>query len=142
MTSPVAIDISRALAADLGLGPGNNQVTVSFLWTEGWDSPSSQAAPSTQPGQADPGSASTAPVPQAITWQTATPNADGSIIHTVQSGQTLVGIAAVYGLPLADLLTLNGLTMQSVIQPNQQIVVRVADPTLHPLRLPSPYAKT
>ena len=47
-----------------------------------------------------------------------------------------------YGLPLADLLTLNGLTMQSVIQPNQQILIKIADPTLTPSRFPSPDPET
>jgi len=136
VTSPVAIDISKALAADLGLGPGNNQVTVSFLWTEGWDA--------VQPQPANPGN-STAPSqpagPAAVAWQTVVPNPDGSVIHIVQSGQTLVGIAAVYNLPLADLLALNGLTMQSIIQPGDRIVVKPADPTRTPAATASPTAK-
>jgi LysM repeat protein len=128
VTSPVAIDISKALAADLGLGPGNNQVTVSFLWTEGWDA-----------SKAKPGSNTSAPVQAsapasnaAIGWETATVNPDGSIIHLVKAGQTLVGIATVYNVPLADLLALNGLTMQSIIQPGDRIVVKPASPTLTP----------
>lgn len=120
VTSPVAIDVSRALAADLGLGPGNNKVTVSFLWTEGWDSAQSQ--PTSQPG-------TVLPPPGQIAWQTATPNSDGSVIHVVQSGQTLVGIATVYAIPLADLLALNNLTMQSIIVPGQSILVKAAEPT-------------
>lgn len=120
VTSPVAIDVSRALATDLGLGPGNNKVTVSFLWTEGWDSAQSQ--PASQPG-------TVLPPPRQVAWQTATPNPDGSVIHVVQSGQTLVGIATVYGIPLADLLALNKLTMQSIIVPGQPILVKAAEPT-------------
>ncbi len=120
VTSPVAIDVSRALAADLGLGPGNNKVTVSFLWTEGWDSAKNQ--PTSQAG-------TVLPLPGQIAWQTATPNPDGSVIHVVQSGQTLVGIATVYGIPLADLLALNTLTMQSIIVPGQPILVKAAEPT-------------
>ncbi|MCU0488575.1 MAG: LysM peptidoglycan-binding domain-containing protein [Anaerolineales bacterium] len=135
VTSPVAIDVSRALAADLGLGPGNNKVTVSFLWTEGWDSAQSQ--PASQPG-------TVLPPPGQIAWQTATPNPDGSVIHVVQSGQTLVGIATVYGMPLAELLALNNLTMQSIIVPGQLILVKAAEPTatasptLTATRQPSP----
>ncbi len=125
VTSPVAIDVSKALAADLGLGPGNNKVTVSFLWTEGWDSPQSQGVAITpQAAQAAPAAA--------IGWQTVTPNSDGSIIHVVESGQTLVGIAAVYEIPLADLLAMNNLTMQSIIQPGDRIVVKPAEPTPTP----------
>jgi hypothetical protein len=128
VTSPVAIDVSRALAADLGLGPGNNQVTVSFLWTEGWDAP--QAAPganASTPGQAG------APAPNApVGWETAAANPDGSITHTVKAGQTLVGIATVYNVPLVDVLALNNLTMQSIIQPGDMIVVKMANPTPTP----------
>ncbi len=125
VTSPVAIDISKALAADLDLPPGNNKVTVSFLWTEGWDSKAAGEAsnPAGTLAASSPGPSS------AITWQTATPNPDGSLAHVVQSGQTLVGIAAVYGVSLADLLTLNNLTMQSIIQPGDEILVRAAVPT-------------
>ena len=125
VTSPVAIDISRALAGDLELPAGNNKVTVSFLWTEGWDSP---AAPSTG------GTVAPAVIP-GITWEKATPNPDGSIIHVVISGQTLVGIASVYEIPLPDLLRLNGLTTDSLIYPGDRIMVRAADPT--PTAVPS-----
>jgi len=122
VTSPVAIDISKALAADLGLGPGNNQVTVTFLWTDGWDAPVTKSGKGkTQPGQTA--------APPATGWEIATPDADGSIVHIVKSGQTLVGISTVYKVPLADLLKQNNLTMQSIIQPGDRIVVKRADPT-------------
>ncbi len=121
VTSPVAIDISRALAADLGLGAGNNKVTGSFLWTEGWDG--SQDRQNSQQGQA------TALPAAPITWQTVTPNPDGSVIHIVQTGQTLVGIAAIYQIPISELLAQNHLTMQAIIQPGDPILVKPADPT-------------
>lgn len=125
VTSPVAIDISKALAAELGLGPGNNKVTVSFMWTEGWDAPAVK-----QPAQEGESAAVTQP--PSIGWETAIPEGDGSIVHIVKSGQTLVGIATVYGIPLPDLLTLNGLTMESIIQPGDRILVRQADSTAVP----------
>jgi hypothetical protein len=78
VTSPVAIDISYAVAADLGLPSGNNKVTVSFLWTEGWDE--DQAGNNSTPGPT--------PLP-VVPVVTSTPNPDGSIIHIVQQGQTL-----------------------------------------------------
>jgi hypothetical protein len=120
VTSPVAIDVSRALAADLGLPAGNNKVTVSFLWTEGWDG-----------SQAQPGVGTTLPPAGGVVikWQTSTPNPDGSIVHIVQAGQTLVGIATVYQLSLEDLLEMNGLTMQSIIQPEDRILVKRANLT-------------
>lgn len=134
VTSPVAIDISKALAADLGLPPGNNKVTVSFLWTEGWDA--SIAGQAADPAATAEGDGSPVLSP-AITWQTATPNPDGSIVHEVQSGQTLVGIAAVYGISLADLLSQNGLTMQTIIQPGDQILVKKSEPTATITPLPT-----
>jgi LysM domain len=126
VTSPVAIDISKALAAELGLGPGNNKVTVSFMWTDGWD-----ASTARQPSQEGQPTAVTQP--PYIAWETAAPAADGSIVHIVKSGQTLVGIATVYGIPLPELLALNNLNMESVIQPGDQILIKQADPTPIPV---------
>lgn len=55
-----------------------------------------------------------------------TPNPDGSIVHIVQPGEILLAIAAAYDVPLADLLRLNNLTVNSVIYPNQKIIIRPA----------------
>jgi uncharacterized protein YkwD len=67
--------------------------------------------------------------------QTVTPGADGSIIHEVQPGESLFAIADAYEMTLAELLTLNNLTNNSVIQPGDKLVIRVAQPataTLEP----------
>lgn len=120
VTSPVGLDVSCSLAKTLGLPSGNTRVAVTYLWTEGWD----QTVPGTS---STPGTASGS---GAIGWTKATPNPDGSMVHTVQAGQTLVGIATVYEIPLQELLDLNGLTMQSVIRPGDNIVVKAAEPTL------------
>lgn len=55
---------------------------------------------------------------------------DGSIIHTVRTGDTLAGIAVAYGLDIMELLDLNGLDMQSarILSPGQELIVRAADP--------------
>ena len=57
-----------------------------------------------------------------------TPNAEGLILVTVQSGDTLWSVAARAGLTLEQLLALNeGLTETSFIQPGQQLIIgRVA----------------
>jgi LysM repeat protein len=55
-----------------------------------------------------------------------TPNADGSIVHIVQPGDTTFGIALAYGISLTGLLNLNGLTEKSIIYPKQPITVRAA----------------
>jgi uncharacterized protein YkwD len=55
-----------------------------------------------------------------------TPNADGSIVHIIQPGDTLGTINLAYHVPLADILKLNGLTLKSTIYPNQKIIIRAA----------------
>jgi uncharacterized protein YkwD/LysM repeat protein len=69
-----------------------------------------------------------------------TPNPDGSITHIVQPGDTLGSIYLAYKVPLADILKLNGLTLNSTIYPNQKIIIKVAftpTPTL-PTSTPAP----
>ena len=55
-----------------------------------------------------------------------TPNADGSIVHIVQIGDTLGSLSIAYNIPLADILKLNGLTIKSVIYAGQKIIIRAA----------------
>lgn len=57
---------------------------------------------------------------------TVTPQADGSITHTVLEGETLINIALAYNMPLVDLLGLNNLTSQSVIFPGDKLIIRKA----------------
>ncbi len=54
--------------------------------------------------------------------------ADGSIVHTVQSGDTLAGIAVAYNLTIPELLQLNDLTAEQarLIYPGQKLIVRPA----------------
>jgi uncharacterized protein YkwD len=80
-----------------------------------------------------------------------TPNADGSIIHIVQSGDTTLGIALAYHISWGDLLKLNGLTDKSIIFPDQNIIIRAAytptptlptsTPTIHPTITPWPTSR-
>jgi uncharacterized protein YkwD len=56
-----------------------------------------------------------------------TPNADGSITHIVQPGDTVGSISMAYNVPLTDILNLNGLTLNSTIYVNQKIIVRKAN---------------
>jgi uncharacterized protein YkwD len=55
-----------------------------------------------------------------------TPNADGSIIHIVQPGDSLIVIAIAYDVPVDDLLKLNNLQLNSVIRTGQQLTIRPA----------------
>jgi uncharacterized protein YkwD/LysM repeat protein len=77
-----------------------------------------------------------------------TPNADGSIIHIVQSGDTLGSISNAYKIPLDDILKLNNLTLKSTIYLEQQITIRgtntptatqpTSTPTIPPTHTPQP----
>lgn len=54
---------------------------------------------------------------------------DGSIVHTVQSGDTLAGIAVAYNITIPELLQLNNLTAEQarLIYPGQKLIVRAAE---------------
>jgi len=64
--------------------------------------------------------------------QASTPQADGSIIHEVKTGQALWNIAAVYEIELADLLQLNNLGSNAFIFPGDTLIIRSAQTTLTP----------
>ncbi len=67
------------------------------------------------------------------------PDETGAIYHKVQSGQTAWTIAAFYGIDVAELLALNGLTEDSILHPGDILLVRA--PTL-PTNTPSPQTPT
>ncbi len=60
------------------------------------------------------------------------PNEDGSIIHTVGAGHTVWAMAARYEVSVADIYLFNGLNEDSVINPGDQIVIRLAEGQLPP----------
>jgi LysM repeat protein/uncharacterized protein YkwD len=68
------------------------------------------------------------PSPTLSAIQRLTPEADGRYYHTIQSGETLFGIAAGYAVSLADLMAWNGLTTDSVIFEGQKLLLRVTPP--------------
>jgi hypothetical protein len=97
-------------------GQGFTVYVVNFGHTSG------SAPAQTTPGSTTPGVEPTqAPFIQPVT--TATPNPDGSVIHIVQYGQSLWAIADAYGISLADLLAQNGLTEDSAIYPDQELLI-------------------
>jgi hypothetical protein len=69
------------------------------------------------------------------------PEADGNYYHTVSSGETLSWIAGWYGVPLADLMSWNGLNNASVIRPGQKLILLVTPPATVTLT-PSPITVT
>lgn len=52
--------------------------------------------------------------------------ADGSIIHTIQSGDTLDSIAYAYGISRTELMQLNNLQSANFIFPGQKLIVKAA----------------
>lgn len=86
-----------------------------------------------------PGNITPSPTLSAI--QRLTPEADGKYYHTVRSGETLSWIAGLYDVPLADLMSWNGLDNTSVIRPEQKLLLLVtlpATPTASQTQTPSP----
>ncbi|MBA4380000.1 MAG: hypothetical protein C0393_04835, partial [Anaerolinea sp.] len=98
------------------------------------------------PAAYTPGASGTPKIPVVSTGTLIpnTPNADGSIIHIVQKGDTIYGIAFAYGIPVEELLRLNGLTLDSVIYVGKQLIIRPAftptptSPTSTPTRRHTP----
>jgi len=68
------------------------------------------------------------PGPTLSVVQKLTPAADGRYYHTIQSGETLSGIAGVYDVPLSSLMTWNGLDSSSVILSGQRLLLLVTPP--------------
>jgi LysM repeat protein len=60
--------------------------------------------------------------PPVVTAAPAAPVA-GGIVHTVKSGDFLLGIATLYKVTLADLLAVNHITVKSVISPGRQLAL-------------------
>ena len=74
--------------------------------------------------------ATSAPQPTAVAYDPfiiSTPREDGAIIHVVGYGQTLIGIANTYGVELADIYKFNGYNKDTVIYPNEWVIIRPAD---------------
>lgn len=68
-------------------------------------------------------------------YEISTPRADGAIIHITGQGQSLIGIAEAYQVPLEEILQLNNLTLDSIIYPGEEILIRpgnTATATLRP----------
>ncbi len=68
--------------------------------------------------------------------QTTTPNGDGSIVHTVMSGQNLTLIAKAYGLNVAQLKELNHMTSDALYV-GDVLIIRLGN-TPGPTETPSP----
>jgi LysM repeat protein len=72
-----------------------------------------------------------------------TPAPDGSVSHTVQQGQALWNIAAVYELTIEEIITFNELPPNSILLPGDILLIQPSStPTITPIGLPSPTLPT
>jgi LysM repeat protein len=55
------------------------------------------------------------------------PGPDGSIVHEVKQGQTAWTIAAVYGVDLMDIVSINHLGPDAIVKPGDLIIVRLGE---------------
>lgn len=77
----------------------------------------------------DPGKVTPSPTPRPLSAiEQLTPSSDGNYYHNVQAGEYLAWIADLYNVNLAELMAWNGLAPASIIQPGQQLLLRVTPP--------------
>jgi LysM repeat protein len=76
-----------------------------------------------------PGNVTPSPTPRPLSAiEQLTPSSNGNYYHTVKSGEYLAWIADLYEITLAELITWNGLATGSILQPEQQLLLRVTPP--------------
>jgi LysM repeat protein len=76
-----------------------------------------------------PGNVTPSPTPKPLTpVEKLTPESDGKYYHVVRSGQTLSWIADLYEILLFDLMSWNGLNLNSILQVDQKLVLNVTPP--------------
>ena len=119
----------------VGAGVASNGSTVYYTLAVKRLSGGFEYRPPVQP-TADGASSSSAvqPVSQDATQPppvgsivTSTPNPDGSVSHKLQYGETLVEIAAAYGVPLPDLISMNKLSPNNpVYYEGDVLLIRLA----------------
>ena len=86
---------------------------------------------SASPAVAETTSGAPSAVVAAAPAPTALPRPDGAIVHNIQAGDTLYGLALQYNVPVDQLLKLNGLTMSSLLRIGDELVIAAA-PTVVP----------
>jgi LysM repeat protein len=70
------------------------------------------------------------PAPTRTPAASPSPRPDGTVVHVVQAGDTLYGIALQYDVTVDDLLKLNNLERTSILNLGQEIVVKVGKGTV------------
>jgi LysM repeat protein len=113
---------------DIGAGVSESNGFVYYTIDVAYQAGGSSSSP---PVANTPGGPTAIPI---YLVQTATPKPDGSVVHTVRSGQTLIGIAIAYGITVAEIKDLNYLTSDVIYEGDQLII--------HPANTPGPTATT
>jgi LysM repeat protein len=111
MLNPAAVYIG----AGVGVAGDYVYYTVDAGYYTGAPSPGKTSTGSTNPG------------PTAVPYDpfvVSTPREDGTVIHTVGYGQSLIGIANTYKVELNEILQINGLTLDSIIHPGDEITIQ------------------
>ncbi len=111
----------------IGAGVATNGDTIYYTVDTGYYAGASGSGNVTSSGENSSSDQPAAPSgPSADPFIIATQAEDGSIIHSVGYGQTLVGIANSYGVTVGELLILNDMTLDSVIYPEDEIIIQPA----------------
>lgn len=84
------------------------------------------------PGEAPPDVPTETPGPIVVPVRRSAPREDGSIVHVVQQGQSVWDIAAVYGVPMDELIALNHLGSGTFVVPGQELYVQLGEGQLPP----------
>lgn len=127
---------------DAGVGVAEADGIVYYTLDVGYVAGDESSPPPAPPGQGGkPGSTPASPpgtaVAAVIPVVAATPHADGSITHEVQPGQALWSISAIYKVSLPFLLTLNGLSEDTLIYPGDKLLIRPPKATPSPKASPT-----
>ncbi len=117
--------LSTAPHAGAGVASNGSETWYVLVVGRPSASPPATRAPAASPANGSAPGGNAAPAIPAVPVVAAAPNADGTVIHIVQQGQTLWDIAVTYGVPLADLLALNYLTEDALLHPGDAILVRL-----------------
>ena len=125
---------------DVGAGVATSGETVYYVLLAGYGSGEGSQAPSVTPVPSETGGES---VPPAGAIVTSTPNPDGSVVHIVQPGDTLWGIAVAYKVSIAQLMNQNGLSANVVLYPGERLIIhRAGELTPVPTDTPAPPTPT